>query len=555
TIRGGFSDPVTGSPIVATTDKAIIVSGQLEFKGGGCASAYTHLRYALTYADSLALNYQGTDSANWKTTADSAKNQNKHYGYGFHPRTGNGTMSNGAGGAGVVWTIKKGSWNSTWSNNGGPISAVKQAPRNAVMAAGTYDWAISVRPLGDGSNEIRWKMIKTDNKYWFGGIAIDTAEVSAQFNGICFGFNKDIEATSVDLYEVKVDIGTPITIPPAPWESYYVTDWGFSGGNLGGWDFVKGEFDGDAEISGTAAPTGWAAVRGAFETYVLDATNALKLSGQIELVGGGFQNLGSLRYGLFYSDSAGTTWQDSTLDSNWVWKGTDRAHSGYLITPPSGSNVASWVDGNGTWGSITNGKWWNISNATAHVLGNPAQVPAGGVAGAGVYDFAISISSGTGGNVVVFALNKVGGGYSFVKTTTTPVTSSTDKFNSIGFAINNSTTTALKLYGVKVDRGVHFTDVEEKETPQLPKVFALKQNYPNPFNPTTNIRFDLPKNSDVSLVVYDLMGREVAQLVKGHLDAGYHTINFNAAKLPSGVYIYRLIAGDFVSVKKLMLLK
>jgi len=273
------------------------------------------------------------------------------------------------------------------------------------------------------------------------------------------------------------------------------------------------------------------------------------------LVGGGFQNLGSLRFGLFYSDSAGTTWQDSTLDSNWVWKGTDRAHSGYLITPPSGSNVASWSNGTGTWGYVQNGKWWDISNASAHVLGNISQSPASAVAGAGVYDFAISVSSGTGGNVVVFALAKVGGGYSFIKTTTTPVTSSTDKFNSIGFAINNSTTTAMKLYEIKVDRGVHYNGVEEKEAPQLPKVFALKQNYPNPFNPTTNIRFDLPKNSDVSLVVYDLMGREVSQLVKGHLDAGYHTINFNAAKLPSGVYIYRLQAGDFVSTKKLMLLK
>ncbi|HOV24260.1 MAG TPA: T9SS type A sorting domain-containing protein, partial [Candidatus Marinimicrobia bacterium] len=108
---------------------------------------------------------------------------------------------------------------------------------------------------------------------------------------------------------------------------------------------------------------------------------------------------------------------------------------------------------------------------------------------------------------------------------------------------------------VKVDRGDHFNGLEEAIAAQLPKVYALKQNYPNPFNPTTNIRFDLPKDSDVSLVVYDLMGREVAKLVNGPMNAGYYTINFNAANLPSGVYIYRLKAGDFVNTKKLMLLK
>jgi len=465
-------------------------------------------------------------------------------------------MSNGAGGAGTVWTIKKGNWNSTWSNNGGPISAVKQAPRNAVMAAGTYNWAISVRPLGDGSNEVRWKMIKTDNKYWYGGTVIDTAEVSTQFNGICFGFNKDIEATSVDLYEVKIDMGDPIDVPEAPWEAYYVTDWGFSGGNVGGWDCAKGEFDGDAEISGAAAPTGWAAVRGGFDTFVLNATNALKVSGKVELVGGAFQNAGSLRFGLFYSDSAGTTWQDSTLDSSWVWKGTDRAHSGYLVVPPSGSNVATWSNGTGTWGYVQDGKWWDISSATAHVLGNPAPDPASGPGGIGIYDFTISISAETGGNMIVFTLSKEDGTYYFANSTTVPVTAATDKINSIGLAINNTSATALKVSEVIVDRGDHFDGVEDsKAKQQLPTVYALKQNFPNPFNPTTNIRFDLPKSSDVSLVVYDLMGHEVAQLVKGHIDAGYHRVNFNAANLPSGVYIYRLQAGSYVSVKKLMLIK
>ncbi|MGD8781991.1 MAG: T9SS type A sorting domain-containing protein [Ignavibacteria bacterium] len=86
-------------------------------------------------------------------------------------------------------------------------------------------------------------------------------------------------------------------------------------------------------------------------------------------------------------------------------------------------------------------------------------------------------------------------------------------------------------------------------------VYSLNQNYPNPFNPTTTIEFALPQNSDVKLVVYDILGRAVANLIDDNLAAGYHRINFNASNLATGVYFYRIKAGDFVSVKKLLLLK
>ena len=89
----------------------------------------------------------------------------------------------------------------------------------------------------------------------------------------------------------------------------------------------------------------------------------------------------------------------------------------------------------------------------------------------------------------------------------------------------------------------------------MPTVYSLSQNYPNPFNPTTTIKFGIPKAGDVSLAVYDILGRKVAELINGNLTAGYHTVNFNATNLASGVYFYRIEAGDFVSVKKLMLLK
>ncbi len=99
------------------------------------------------------------------------------------------------------------------------------------------------------------------------------------------------------------------------------------------------------------------------------------------------------------------------------------------------------------------------------------------------------------------------------------------------------------------------TAVNEPGDGLIPNQFELSQNYPNPFNPTTTIKFALPKASEVHLVVYDILGRVVTNLVNGNLNAGYHKINFNASNLASGVYFYSIKAGDFTSVKKLMLLK
>ncbi|RPH36183.1 T9SS C-terminal target domain-containing protein, partial [bacterium] len=88
-----------------------------------------------------------------------------------------------------------------------------------------------------------------------------------------------------------------------------------------------------------------------------------------------------------------------------------------------------------------------------------------------------------------------------------------------------------------------------------PPMFRLEQNYPNPFNPSTTIRFALPRRSHVSLTVFDMLGQEVATLVSGEVVAGYHEVRFDASGLATGVYFYRLQAGDFVEVKRLMCLK
>jgi hypothetical protein len=85
--------------------------------------------------------------------------------------------------------------------------------------------------------------------------------------------------------------------------------------------------------------------------------------------------------------------------------------------------------------------------------------------------------------------------------------------------------------------------------------YKLDQNYPNPFNPATTISYSIPKESNVSLIVYDIMGKQVAELVNSKQAVGSYNVQFDAAKLASGTYFYKLTAGEFISVKKMVLLK
>jgi hypothetical protein len=101
------------------------------------------------------------------------------------------------------------------------------------------------------------------------------------------------------------------------------------------------------------------------------------------------------------------------------------------------------------------------------------------------------------------------------------------------------------------------TGVQNEST--SPQAFALLQNYPNPFNPSTRIQYSIAKSVQVSLKVYNLLGQEVATLVNERQEAGTYSVPFNTnngtIRLSSGVYIYRLEAGSFLSMKKLVVLK
>jgi hypothetical protein len=143
-------------------------------------------------------------------------------------------------------------------------------------------------------------------------------------------------------------------------------------------------------------------------------------------------------------------------------------------------------------------------------------------------------------------------------------------FAKIGFVPGYGTTTESKSYSyttnaqttkqyyrlkqVDFDGTFEFSSTVEVEG-ITPSVFSLKQNYPNPFNPSTKIAFTLPLESNVKISVYNLIGQKVVELVNSKFPAGNHSVDFNAANLSSGIYLYKIEAGNFTSVKKMQLMK
>jgi hypothetical protein len=130
-----------------------------------------------------------------------------------------------------------------------------------------------------------------------------------------------------------------------------------------------------------------------------------------------------------------------------------------------------------------------------------------------------------------------------------------NQVETIGFAILNGTSTTDLITKNNQARLKYGTVGITNISTEIPRVFSLSQNYPNPFNPTTNIQFGVPKNSFVNIKVYDLLGREVATLLNEHKQAGTYMVDFNAASLSSGVYFYRMQAGQFADIKRMVVIK
>ena len=114
---------------------------------------------------------------------------------------------------------------------------------------------------------------------------------------------------------------------------------------------------------------------------------------------------------------------------------------------------------------------------------------------------------------------------------------------------NNSAETPVIPVTIDVRSGI------DDDNSGLPRDFSLHQNYPNPFNPSTSIKFALPEQSDVSIEIFNILGQKVASVFKGLLPAGYHNITWDGSSAASGIYYFKLTAGNFVDVKPMTLLK
>jgi hypothetical protein len=144
-------------------------------------------------------------------------------------------------------------------------------------------------------------------------------------------------------------------------------------------------------------------------------------------------------------------------------------------------------------------------------------------------------------------------------------------FEKIGFVAGAGSTNIAQLYKFvdgdvaiatyhyrlrQIDTNGSFSLSEIKEiTVTPPTSYALSQNFPNPFNPVTNIIFRMKEDNQVTIRIFDILGREVATLVDRKMKAGTHTISFNATELPSGIYLYSMDTGDFREVKKMAVIK
>ena len=102
---------------------------------------------------------------------------------------------------------------------------------------------------------------------------------------------------------------------------------------------------------------------------------------------------------------------------------------------------------------------------------------------------------------------------------------------------------------------LEFTDLSSSADSKSPEIFHLKQNYPNPFNPTTIISFEIPKESYVDITIYNLAGEKIKTLINHKMKTGYHSITWNATDMPTGIYLYRINAGNFLDIKKCILMK
>jgi hypothetical protein len=211
-----------------------------------------------------------------------------------------------------------------------------------------------------------------------------------------------------------------------------------------------------------------------------------------------------------------------------------------------GANTA--LEGGTSWFDIYNGPGGGYDFPNAITVDNFNNVYITGYsqgAGSG-YDYATLKYNVSGSRVWEKRYNHTGTSFNFP----------------VSVAADNNGNVYVTGYSQNVEGNFDFATIKYSQglilgrnSNEIPSEFMLHQNYPNPFNPVTNIGFDIPKDAEVNITVYDMLGREVQVLANEFKQAGSYEINFDASHLSSGTYFYRLTAGDFKSIKKMVIIK
>jgi hypothetical protein len=204
------------------------------------------------------------------------------------------------------------------------------------------------------------------------------------------------------------------------------------------------------------------------------------------------------------------------------------------------------IDGNMIWNRVYDRNGYH-DEAKRIGLDNFGNVYCGGVSSVSQNMDAMIIKYDANGNQqFVYNYNGLGNSTDIINFMTV---SHTGLITANGFTTNNTSTDffTISLTG-------HLTGITGNNS-EIPESFNLSQNYPNPFNPSTKISFSLPQASFVKMVVYDITGREVETLVNEDMNAGTFEVDFNASKLTSGVYFYKITADGFTETKKMILTK
>ena len=243
---------------------------------------------------------------------------------------------------------------------------------------------------------------------------------------------------------------------------------------------------------------------------------------------------------VYMTSNGGTNWFTGTLGIAGTFTAgfafNDNKLNGIASTSTSFPNIARTTNGGTTWSSVSTGgagtstlssmKWITSSNTCYYV--------ATLTTAAGMYK---STNSGANWTAMTAPAGQSG-------------------FSHFDFALTGNTVTgfAIGASGIvlKLSETVTLTP---SEASIIPAEYRLSQNYPNPFNPVTKIEYSIPKSGIVTVTVHNILGKEVASIVNEYKNAGNYSVNFDASKLTSGVYFYKIVSGNFSDTKKMMVLK